>query len=56
MTMDDSDVPVQASSPRESKTDAELAARFERGKGLVVSYMTKGGRGPAVAGDTRQRG
>jgi DNA-directed RNA polymerase specialized sigma24 family protein len=30
MTMDDSDVVAQSSSPRESETDAELAARFER--------------------------
>ena len=47
--MDDSDVPAQASSRRESRTDAELTARFEREALPLLDSLYRGAL--ALAGD-----
>jgi hypothetical protein len=50
MTMDDSDVAAQSSSPRENETDAELAGSFERGALPLLASLYRGGA-LALTGD-----
>jgi RNA polymerase sigma-70 factor (ECF subfamily) len=49
MTMDDSDVPAQSSSPRGARSDAELATRFEREAFPLLDPLYRGAL--ALTGD-----